>query len=140
MPQQYEKEKLYQSLLAGMFQAPFFRFCVVGGFGSLINYLTFLFFLFQVGLEYRIAGAIGFLVPVPIVFFINRNWTFQSDAKTSTALPVYVLTNLTALCGHAAAQYCSHEWLGVPKVYSQILGIAASTAINYFLARKVVFR
>ena len=140
MPQQYEKKKLYQLLLARMFQAPFFRFCVVGGFGSLINYLTFLFFLFQVGLEYRIAGAIGFLVPVPIVFFINRNWSFKSDAKTSAALPVYFLTNLIALFGHAAAQNCSHEWLGVPQVYSQILGIAASTAINYFLARKVVFR
>ena len=123
-----------------MFQSPFFRFCVVGGFGSSINYLTFIFLLLQVGLEYRIAGAVGFLVPVPIIFFINRRWSFQSDTRTSAALPVYFLTNLTALCGHAAAQYCSHEWLGIPKVYSQILGIAVSTAINYFLARTVVFR
>ena len=140
MTQRHDKTKSSQFLPAGLFRTPFFRFCVVGGFGSLINYLTFLFFLFQLGLEYRIAGAIGFIVPIPIVFFINRSWSFQSDAKTITALPVYVLTNLTALGGHSATQSCSHEWFGVPQVYSQILGIAVSTAINYFLARKVVFR
>lgn len=118
----------------------FIRFCLVGSFGSLVNFAVFLFFLLGLEYDYRVAGIIGFVFPITIVYFINKRWTFQSDAKTINALPVYFLTNLTALCGHSAAQFCSHEWFGVPQVYSQILGITISTFINYSLARKVVFR
>ena len=117
-----------------------FRFCIVGTFGALVNFTVFLFFLFWLEYDYRVAGVAGFVFPITIVFFINKHWTFQSDAKTIKALPVYFLTNLTALCGHSAAQFSSHEWFGIPQVYSQILGIAISTFINYCLARKVVFR
>ena len=131
--------KVIKFLVSYISKSSFLRFGFTGIFGSLINYSTFLFCFLYVGLEYRTSGVIGFLIPLPIVFAVNKHWTFKSNVKTIIALPMYIFTNCIALLGHSLMQYASHEWAGVPQVYSQILGICISAVINFILAKYVVF-
>ena len=117
-----------------------FRFGVVGVFGSLLNYLVFLFCYLSLSIDYRISGVLGFLAPIPIVFIINRAWSFQSNVRSISALPLYFCTNGIALLGHFLVQTVSHEIFGVSVRMSQFMGIVVTALINFYLARTIVFK
>ena len=116
-----------------------FRFGVVGLCGSFLNYIIFYFFLVVFGINYIIAGIIGFVAAIPPVFFLNRAWTFESNVNVLEKLPVYVATNLIALCCHSAVQWFSKNIFGVHEVYTQLFGIAVSAVVNFVLAKLFVF-
>ena len=128
------------AIILRIMKTAIFRFCVVGLFGSSLNYLVFLFCHFSMGIEYQLAGIFGFLAPIPIVFAINREWSFQSDVKKITALPLYFCTNGVALVGHFVVQTISHEIFGMQVRMSQIMGIFATALINFYLAKTLVFK
>tara|TARA_B110000003_G_scaffold190336_1_gene189115 strand:+ start:538 stop:906 length:369 start_codon:yes stop_codon:yes gene_type:complete len=115
------------------------RFIIVGVFGNILNYLIFLFFFKIIGVNYLLSGAIGFISPLPILFFLNRNWTFQSKVKTSR-MSLYLLTNIFGLGVHSSTQYIVFEFLGVPKVFSQILGQISSATLNFLLSKFYIFK
>ena len=117
-----------------------FRFGIVGICGCAVNYSVFYVFLTYLGIDYLIAGAIGFLVTIPFVFFVNRMWTFQSDLSYASGLPLYVVTNIVALGAHSTTQWFARETLGVPEIFSQLFGIVSSAIVNFLLAKVVVFR
>lgn len=56
----------------------FSLFGLIGVVGVAINYSTFLAFLWVVGVHYEIASLAGYLMPIPLVFWANRKFTFQS--------------------------------------------------------------
>ena len=116
-----------------------FRFIVVGVFGNILNYLIFLFLFKIIGVNYLISGAVGFISPLPILFFLNRNWTFQSNVKTSR-INLYLLTNIFGLGVHSSTQYIVFEFLGVPKIFSQILGQISSATLNFLLSKFYIFK
>ena len=117
-----------------------FRFCLVGAFGSLLNYFVFLFCYLFLSIDYRISGILGFIAPIPIVFIINRAWSFQSNVRKITALPLYFGTNGIALLAHFIVQTISHEMFAVPERISQLIGIFATAMINFYLAKTIVFK
>ncbi|MBM3555357.1 MAG: GtrA family protein [Alphaproteobacteria bacterium] len=116
------------------------RFGVVGVIGASLNYGIFLFFFWVVGFDYRVAGVLGFVLALPPAYFANRRWTFRSEAKVVTSLPIYYFTNLVALCAHVATQWFVGEILNIPKELSQIVGIGVAAATSFFLVKKMVFR
>jgi putative flippase GtrA len=115
------------------------KFIVVGVFGNILNYLVFLFFFKIIEINYLIAGVIGFVSPLPILFFLNRNWTFQSNVKTSR-MSLYFLTNFLGLGVHSSTQFIVFEFLGVPKVFSQLLGQISSATMNFLLSKFYIFK
>jgi len=112
---------------------------LVGILGNLINYLVFLLCFKILNINYLISGVIGFIFPLPILFTLNRNWTFKSDVKYGK-MNLYVLTNLIGLCIHSSTQYIVYEFLGVPKVFSQLLGQASSAILNFVLSKYLIFK
>ena len=57
----------------------FLIFCSIGAFNTLVNYGVFLFSLHYVGLQFSIAGMIGFLSGAITGFILNRKLTFNSS-------------------------------------------------------------
>ena len=115
------------------------KFIVVGVFGNILNYLIFLLFFKILEFNYLIAGVIGFISPLPILFFLNRNWTFQSNVKASR-MSLYFLTNLFGLGVHSSTQFIVFEFLGAPKVFSQLLGQLSSAIMNYLISKFYTFK
>tara|TARA_B100000795_G_C22508683_1_gene326870 strand:- start:36 stop:374 length:339 start_codon:yes stop_codon:yes gene_type:complete len=111
----------------------------VGIFGNLINYLVFLLCFKILNINYLISGVVGFVFPLPVLFILNRNWTFKSNVKYGK-MNLYVLTNLIGLSVHSSTQYIVYEFLGVPKIFSQLLGQASSAILNFLVSKYLIFK
>lgn len=116
-----------------------YRFIIVGIVGNVINYLVFLCFFKLFSINYLISGIIGFVSPLPILFIMNRNWTFKSKVKT-TRMSLYIVTNLFGLAVHTFSQYIAFEIIGIPKVFSQLIGQLSSATINFLISKYFVFK
>jgi len=123
------------SLLAGEFG----RFIVVGAIKTAISYSVFLALFSGLSLHFMLAGVLGFIAGAVPGFALNRGWTFRSSVSVAASGPRYVIVQLIALAMHSASQWIGEAALGVPEIHTQLLGIAASTLVNFGLARQFVF-
>ena len=112
---------------------------MVGIFGNIINYIVFLLCFKILDINYLVSGVIGFIFPLPILFILNRNWTFRSNVNY-TKMNLYFLTNLLGLGVHSFTQFIVYEIFGVPKVFSQLLGQASSAILNFLLSKFFIFK
>ena len=117
-----------------------YRFALVGAFGSVLNYLTFYILLTYFNLHYLIAGVFGFLLPVPIVYFINNRWTFESSVDHARGLSAYAMSNAIALLSNFMTQILVREVFGIPERFTQLFGIFVSAVVNFILAKFFVFK
>ena len=117
-----------------------YKFGIVGIFGSILNYMVFYIFLVFLDVNYLISGVVGFLTPIPLVFIINKSWTFKSDIDYKKGLSTYTFTNILALISHLSTQIFVREVLGVPEKFSQLFGIFSSAIVNFVLAKTFVFK
>ena len=115
------------------------KFVIVGVFGNILNYLVFLLFFKIFHFNYLIAGVVGFLSPAPILFTLNRNWTFKSKVKYNRMFLFFIIS-ISCLGVHSSTQYIVYEFFGVPKVFSQLLGQLSSAIVNFLLQKYYVFK
>ena len=116
-----------------------FKFIVVGIFGNILNYLVFLIFFKVFDFNYLIAGVIGFLSPNPILFYLNRNWTFKTHVRYRR-MYLFFIVSAIGLGVHSSTQFIVYEFFGVPKVFSQLLGQLSSAILNFLLQKFYVFK
>lgn len=119
--------------------AQIIKFIIVGIFGNILNYLVFLTCFKFLGINYLISGIIGFVSPLPILFILNRNWTFKSNVKT-TKMNLYIFTNLLGLLVHSSSQFIAFEFVGIPKIYSQLIGQLSSATMNFLISKYIIFK
>lgn len=113
------------------------RFGLVGGLGFVVNLAVYTLFVHGVGLEYRVASVVAWIVAVANNFFWNRHWTF--DAREGVAhhqamrfLLVSVITEVISLLLLTALV----ESGGLSKVSAQAIAVAAATPLS-FLGNKL---
>ena len=117
-----------------------YRFALAGAFGSVLNYSTFYILLTYFNLHYLMAGVFGFLLPVPIVYFINKRWTFESSVDHARGLSAYAMSNAIALLSNFMTQILVREVFGIPEKFTQLFGIFVSAIVNFVLAKFFVFK
>lgn len=115
------------------------RFCIVGGIGVSVSYIVFSFFLLVMDTYYIVAGALGFWFSVFPGFYLNRKWTFQSNAPIKASLFNYFLVAFLVLGAHSATQWFVAEILLIDEIWSQLFGIAVTTLLNFTISRRYVF-
>lgn len=123
----------------------FGRFCVVGAIG----------FLVDVGVLYALSNSLGWYAARVVSFFcaatatwaLNRRHTFAANASTQAPgmLREY-LTWLASMLGGGVVNYLTYllllQWqaFGPMPALGVALGSVAGLAVNYLLARHVVFK
>ena len=87
-----------------------------------------------------LAKAISYSVGTLNSFFLNRGWTFHSSARTSRALPVFVLASLAGVLINTETLNLALNQLKAPELIALGLATAASLSWNFIASRWVVFR
>ncbi len=120
------------------------RFCVVGLLGVFVDLATVALLKKAFALDTRLCAVGGFAVAVTSNYVLNRLWTFSAGRSTSLArYPVFVAVCLLGLLVrlgviHLLIEYAG--WDGPPwYLVTNLLGIAAATAVNFTGARHIVF-
>jgi putative flippase GtrA len=113
------------------------RFGLVGGVGFVVNLAVYALFVHGVGVDYRIASVVAWLVAVMNNFVLNRQWTFDArDGRAHFQALRFLIVSLVAEAFSLLLLTLFVEGLGVEKVGAQALAVAASMPLN-FLGNKL---
>ncbi|MDQ7097163.1 GtrA family protein [Desulfosporosinus sp. PR] len=129
----------------------FFRFCVVGGINTGIDFGVFAL-LFAWGVPLLPAHTFSYCCGILNSFWLNRKWTFRKTAKGSspaeakpTNQPIrqmlqFTVLNLVTLIATYELLLWFHENWGWPMLVSRLCAIVVSLVINFAGSRLWVFR
>jgi putative flippase GtrA len=113
------------------------RFGLVGGVGFVVNVGVYTLFVHAVGLDYRLANIVAWLVAVLNNFVLNRHWTFDARGGHARAQAIrFLLVSLVAEAVSLALLTVLVEGAGVAKVPAQAIAVAGSMPLN-FLGNKL---
>lgn len=129
----FKKTLLYQ----------FFRFCLVGGMGVLIN-LAVLYSLVELAYLWYIHAAIAaFTVAVSSNFFLNKIWTFKNERKGMKALEQYSEFFIVCIIGlliNLGVLYLLVRYGNFWYLPAQFLAISLATINNFIGSKYWAFR
>jgi putative flippase GtrA len=113
------------------------RFGVVGGVGFVVNLLVYALCVHEIGVDYRVAAVLAWLVAVMNNFVLNRHWTFDAgDGRVHFQAMRFFVVSLVALVFSLLLLTLLVEAAGVPKLPAQALAVAGSMPLN-FLGNKL---
>jgi putative flippase GtrA len=113
------------------------RFGLVGGTGFVVNVGVYALCVHALGVDYRGAFVLAWLVAVTNNFLLNRHWTFDAAAGSVRfqAIRFFVVSAAAAAFGFLLLTLLV-EGAGMAKVPAEALAVAASTPLN-FLGNKL---
>ena len=128
-----------------LFDASMWKFLLVGVANTLLS--AVIMFLLE-GLGYWPSTAIAYVAGSVLSFFLNRHFTFQSDAPFWPSVIRFAIN--VAVCyiiAYSLAQPLAElvlGWIGLPAIWVERLaklgGMVLFTALNYFGQRFFAFR
>jgi dolichol-phosphate mannosyltransferase len=113
------------------------RFVAVGGSGYVINLATYALAVHALGLDYRVAAVLAFLVAVSNNFVLNRHWTFGArDGHAGFQAARFFVVSVTVFLVQLGLLLLLVETVGLGEVPGQALAIFLCTPLN-FLGNKL---
>lgn len=128
------------------------RFVFVGGFNTLLDWGVVNLLVFISGLssgwQFYFFKATSFLVANIASYFWNKNWTFQSDKKNSSAFWQFFVVSLLGLLINVSTAWVIVDFIGPIREISAIIwmqfGLLTATAIsmvwNFIGYKLIVFK
>lgn len=115
----------------------FVKFLLTGAFGAGCYFLTS-YALSANGIEAWLASLIAYTGMVPVVYFIQKVFVFESDRSHSTSFPRYVAIQIIGLSLSASLPFLLGR-LGISPAVSFLCVVALITLINYALQARWAF-
>jgi dolichol-phosphate mannosyltransferase len=113
------------------------RFGLVGAVGFIVNLVVYSLFVHSVGVDYRVAAVVAWLVAVLNNFVLNRHWTFDArGGQVHFQALRFVVVSLVAFGFSLLLLTLLVESGGMGKLPAQAIAVAASTPLN-FLGNKL---
>jgi dolichol-phosphate mannosyltransferase len=113
------------------------RFGLVGAVGFIVNLAVYALCVHSIGLDYRVAAVVAWIVAVFNNFALNRHWTFDARAGRARFQALrFVAVSLVAFAFSLLLLTLLVEGASVAKVPAQAIAVVASTPLN-FLGNKL---
>ena len=123
----------------GSLSGEMIRFCVVGFFSNSLLYLFYLFFTFM-GVGYKTAMTLIFVVGVLQTFLFNKRWTFGCEDVVCSSFTRYALAYVFAYVLDLMALFFFSDCLGYEHQIVQGVMIFFVAIILFVLQKFWVFR
>lgn len=110
----------------------FWKYCLVGASGYLINFSIFSLLYGVVGVTYVLAATVSFAFAATNNFLLNKYWTFGNPAgNTATQAGRFLVVSLASWALNMALLVLMIEAIGINEYASQALAITAVTFLNF---------
>ena len=108
------------------------RFTAVGAGGYVVNLVTFTVALHGLGLDYRLASVLAFVVAVANNFWWNRHWTFDAgDGHAGIQAGRFLAISIAAYLVNFAVLDLLVAVGHVDEVLAQAIAVASATPCNF---------
>ncbi len=108
------------------------RFSVVGATGYLINLAVFAACVHGLGIDYRLAAGLAFVVAVTNNFVLNRRWTFEAHhGHAGFQAARFMTVSLAAFVLNLVVLQVLVDAAALPKLGAQALAVVAATPLNF---------
>jgi dolichol-phosphate mannosyltransferase len=108
------------------------RFATVGASGYVVNLGVFALCVHVLGIDYRLAAPIAFVVSVINNFWLNRHWTFDARQEHPMLQGArFFAVSLVAFGFTYVVLVALVSGAGVSKVVAQAIAIAAGTPLSF---------
>ena len=108
------------------------RFGAVGATGYFVNLAVFALCVHALGIDYRVAAVIAWVVSVLNNFWLNRHWTFGAKQTHPVRQGVrFFAVSLVVFGFSYVVLVVLVSGVGLPKVVAQAIAIAAGTPLNF---------
>lgn len=134
-------KKLYFILENIWFKLPQkLRFLLVGGFNTIFSYILFAFMVSILGISYKIALIIGYIISTNVSIFTQRYYVFKSFGNLKQeyikAWEVYMTTMLL----NYVFMYIAVDMLNANELISQAVFTIIIVIITYIMHKYYTFR
>src|SRR5579859_1024571 len=108
------------------------RFAAVGASGYLVNLIVFATCVHAIGVDYRVASAIAFVVSVNSNFLLNHHWTFAAkhDHPFLQAVRFYAVSTVAYGFSYVIL-VALVTGPGFSKVIAQAVAIVCATPLSF---------
>jgi len=118
----------------------FFKFCLVGLFGSSVNYGTFYLLYKAFSIHYVVSSLIGYFLAAAAIFIFNRSWTFNiRHGHISRQFVMFVLLISFSFIANGLSVYFFTEIGKLRPEISQLFTMVITTTINFIGSKFWVF-
>jgi len=108
------------------------RFGAVGASGYVVNLAVFTTTVHLLGIDYKVAAVLAFLISVANNFWWNRHWTFDARGGHAGFQAVRFLTvSVVAFLFSYAVLVALVEAAGLAKVLAQAIAIVTATPLSF---------
>lgn len=134
-----------RELLRRVFVAPtrngfvqLIRYGIVGVVSALLDTGTLLFLANVVGVNYIVAGTVGFVLGTIVNYAISVNWVFRRTGQPYVEMLLFVLIGVAGLVVNDIMLWAGQTWFGLDLPWAKVLAIVVGFAWNFTL-RKILF-
>ncbi|MBS1869833.1 MAG: GtrA family protein [Actinobacteria bacterium] len=108
------------------------RFGAVGASGYVVNLAVFTATVHLLGIDYKVAAVLAFLISVANNFWWNRHWTFEArDGHAGFQAARFLTVSVVAFLFSYAVLVALVEAAGLPKVLAQAIAIVTATPLSF---------
>jgi len=115
------------------------RFVVAGAFNTGLGFLLYVACV-QIGMDYRLALGLEYLVCTFIGYGLSRYWTFSDVTGAAHTLPKYILTYFLVFLLNSAMLVALVESGILGPVLGQLLIHVVIVVASFLMQRHVVFK
>lgn len=117
----------------------FVRFATVGVSNGLIYGAATAFYVSSLGIEYKVASALGYLTALPYAFFAHRAYTFSSRGLLHQEMLRFFVTHATSLTVSVVAMGVAVDQLGMHHAIGILGAIVLVPIVTFIVLDNWVF-
>lgn len=118
----------------------YFKYCIVGGIGIIVDFSLFTVFVKIFQINYIIVNVLSISVALILVYFLQKNWTFQYQIKEQTkTFQRYLVSVILVFIFNSGILIILVGLLMFDVIPSKIIQIILSTFLGYILTNYFVF-
>lgn len=116
----------------------FFKFCVVGGCSTLIDFA--IYYALSVQIHLLLAKTTSMSCSMVFSYFFNKIWSFSSKTgNVRNEVPKYILTQIINLLINVSINYLVFK-ITKNKILAFVVATGLAMIVNYLIQRVYVFK
>lgn len=123
----------------GVISPALLRYAAVGGLNTVFGYAIIFGCMYFLSLGSAQSNGVGYGAGFILSFFLNRRFTFGSNARVASAMPRFLLVTVIAYLGNLVTVLFFERFAGVNAYVAQITGVFPYFLIGYLGSRYFVF-